>query len=112
MSRALGGVILWLEIRFDAGVVQNFVDLGSIMNITGANDTNTSTSEPNLDLRTFERFRFVVNTLLIHVTGAQGELIIPEIILQARGDGCLYFPVIMCYCKIFDLWMATKLPNS
>lgn len=60
------------------------------MNITGTNDTNASTSEANLDLRTFERFRFVVNTLLIHVTGAQGELIISEII-SYRGDGYCTF---------------------
>ena len=57
------------------------------MNITGTNDTNASTSEPNLDLRTFERFRFVVNTLLIRVTGAQRELIISEI--TSYGGMCI-----------------------
>ena len=48
--------MLWMETRFDAGIVQNFVDLGSIVNITGANDENMSI--PILDLRTFERFRY------------------------------------------------------
>jgi hypothetical protein len=66
LIRGLGAVILWMETRFDAGVVQNFVDLESIVNITGINDTNTSIPEPILDLRTFERFRYV---LLSHYSG-------------------------------------------
>ena len=55
--------MLWMETRFDAGVVQNFIDLESIVNITGANVENMSI--PILDLRTFERFRYVVHNSAI-----------------------------------------------
>ena len=57
MSRALGGVILWMETQFDAAIVQNYVDLQSIVNITGGNDENMTSAI--LDLRTFERFRYI-----------------------------------------------------
>ena len=49
-----------METVFDAGVNQNFIELDSVVNITGAIDGNTTTeSAPVLDLRTFERFRYV-----------------------------------------------------
>ena len=46
-----------METRFDDGIVQNFLDLQSVVNITGGNADNITTI---LDLRTFERFRYTV----------------------------------------------------
>lgn len=46
-----------METQFDAAIVQNYVDLQSIVNITGGNDENMTSAI--LDLRTFERFRYI-----------------------------------------------------
>lgn len=57
LSRALGGVLLWMEISFDAGIVENYLDLQSVVNATGTTEENVSAAV--IDLRTFERFRYI-----------------------------------------------------
>lgn len=53
--RGLGGVMIWMEIRFDGGIVENYLGLESVLNIT---EDNFTTVTPVLDLREFERFRY------------------------------------------------------
>ena len=46
-------MIIWMEIRFDNGIVENYVEIESIINITSIDNLNMLP----LDLIMFERFR-------------------------------------------------------
>ena len=52
--RGLGGVIIWMEIRFDAGIVENYVGIEDVINNTTFEDNFTMVGP---DLIEFERIR-------------------------------------------------------
>ena len=65
--RALGGVIIWMEIRFDNGIMQNYLGIESVVNTTDIAESNVSTSVTAvLDLREFERIRYNYITVLFY----------------------------------------------
>ena len=50
--------MIWMEIQFDDGIIQNYLGIESVINTTDIAESNVSTSvTPVLDLREFERIR-------------------------------------------------------
>ena len=61
--RGLGGVMVWMELMFDNGIVENYFGIESILNRTTINESNVSTAV--IDLIFFERYRYSTKVKLV-----------------------------------------------